>query len=55
MVDGKGVCTVCPLTTYSSEDGQTECTRCPERTDTINTGSLWKSDCIGITEVNYSN
>lgn len=48
MVSGRGVCTACPITYYSSQDGQTECVRCPERTDTLGTGSMWLTDCIGM-------
>ncbi|XP_076471616.1 uncharacterized protein LOC143301299 [Babylonia areolata] len=42
----QGVCTDCPVGTYSHMDNATQCTPCPVGMSTLTTGSKSSSDCL---------
>ena len=42
-----GVCTVCPIGSYSTESGSTECTTCEAGMSTLQEAADKASDCIG--------
>nr|XP_022289245.1 sushi, von Willebrand factor type A, EGF and pentraxin domain-containing protein 1-like isoform X2 [Crassostrea virginica] len=47
---GRPDCTPCPKGFYKEDKDELQCTQCPENTSTIETGSTFLAECIGICE-----